>query len=564
MEQGKPVLLGPGDLHDPSYDKYARSIVLNDVETQSRANAQYVLTVYPTATMFNKFQQNKIPWAVALGFVGAIAICTVLFTIYDYLMRHQAHERKQMLKFKRRFVRFISHEIRTPLNTVCMGMDLLEDELASKQQEKHTQPNSDQVNKSTSSKASATAANDEDISYWHELVQDVKENAHCAVSILNDLLSYDKIESGRLHLELDTVPIKDLITKVVSQFKLHALNSRVKLSAEFETDDIESGNDWRVVGDEPKLAQVVRNLLSNGLKFSPPGGSVTLTVSHVPNGLSNAATPKLAASHGGDDEETPCLERDGSILISCEDTGIGLSKEQLQQLFIEGVQFDAKKNQNGGGSGFGLAIALGIIEQHGGTITTNSQGQGTGTTFIVELPMYRACTKGRLVKSVTCPVDSNTDELEEKAPPLETAVPPAKAPVPQKRRVLVVDDSRPNRKMLVRLLERSGHTCVSAENGSEAVKTMRQDIEAASTNVDHVAIDTILMDYEMPVMNGPKACRQIREMGCEDVLIFGVTGNVLDEDIEFFKSQGADTVMAKPVSMDDLNERWSMFADPGV
>ena len=600
MRKGVPVLLGTGDRHDTHYDHYARSIVLNDWNTQAKANTQYVLTVYPTSTMFHEFQQDKIPWAVALGFVGAILVCTALFAGYDFLMRNEAHQRQQVLQFKRRFVRFISHEIRTPLNTVCMGMDLLEDELVRKQQQEqkqgdqeHQQEHEEQQPETKSpDNDNDTAENtedDSDIDFWHGLALDVKENAHCAVSILNDLLNYDKIESGKLQLEIGTVAIKELIIKTVNQFRLHALNSQVDLSLEFERinknqDDLESGyihKSWHVIGDETKLAQVLRNLCSNALKFTPANGAVKVTVSHVPDGLSKARIPTPKGAANLNSPETVKSERDGSIRICCKDTGVGLSQEQLKQLFEEGVQFDANKLQHGGGSGLGLVIAKGIIEQHGGTILAKSEGVGSGTEFIVEFPVYRENTKallegGTFQDSTTAedpqvpsmssetipPSPSSSSSPSLPPPPLQSSPPsslfppsPPMTPIKRGRRILVADDSRPNRKMLVRLLERCGHTCVAVENGSEAVKEMAADMAAASSTVDHVAVDTILMDYEMPIMNGPEAARRIRAMGYPG-LIFGVTGNVLNEDIDYFKSLGANAVIPKPINMDMLSEQW--------
>lgn len=112
MQKGEPVLLGSGDLHDPAFDGYARSAILDDTPAHAAAaNTLYTLTVYPTYDMFAEFQ-DQVPMAVALSFVGIIFLCSCVFLIYDCLMRHEAYHRKRILEIKRRFVRFISHEIR--------------------------------------------------------------------------------------------------------------------------------------------------------------------------------------------------------------------------------------------------------------------------------------------------------------------------------------------------------------------------------------------------------------------------------------------------------------------
>lgn len=125
----------------------------------------------------------------------------------------------------------------------------------------------------------------------------------------------------------------------------------------------------------------------------------------------------------------------------------------------------------------------------------------------------------------------------------------------ERHHILVVDDVLSNTKMLVRLLERAGHKCVVATNGQEAIDeymTNKDAYEAGDTNFQ---IDTILMDYEMPKLNGPDATKRLRDMGCK-VFIFGVTGNVLAEDVSMFKNSGADQVLPKPTRLAAIEAAW--------
>ena len=133
------------------------------------------------------------------------------------------------------------------------------------------------------------------------------------------------------------------------------------------------------------------------------------------------------------------------------------------------------------------------------------------------------------------------------------------API-NKRRLLVVEDTMSCRKMLIRLLERAGHTCIQATNGEEAVVAVQRELEEAANNPEHVPLDTILMDYEMPLMRGPDATEHIRGMGFRGTIL-GVTGNVLSEDVAHFKSKGADEVLAKPVSLERINDFWNHHKD---
>jgi len=561
---GAVELIGPGDLHDPRYNQYSKSVILNDIETGSSTSAVYVLTVYPSQAMFATFSTNS-PLAVALAFTGVIFLCTLLFFLYDFLMRHEAEQRKLILDMKRRFVRFISHEIRTPLNTVCVGLELLEREL---------RKDTSKAKEQEDNIAGFSPTND-DVDFWHNVTVDVRENAMIAVSILNDMLNYDKLETKSLEIETEEVNVWGLIDQTVHQFQLQAINREVDMKLTFEkpktllgssagtadssdrssNHQVDENADFDpecsqlcVVGDDVRLSQVFRNVISNALKFTPQDGKIGVSVTHVLDGLPQAEDMVI---HG---HPIARERRRGSILIRVSDSGVGLTKEQLKLLFGEGVQFDANKLQHGGGSGLGLSIAKGIVELHHGTIHAESEGAGHGTTFVIEIPLYEMSLK------------DEAEEVSQTQAQTETGSSCDGDSVPKKRKILVVEDAMSSRKMLIRLLEREGHTCLAASNGRDAVETieremdnsrlemsMRQDL---STHISsHVPIDTVLMDYEMPFMNGPDAVRAIRRLDYKGTII-GVTGNVLSEDVEYFKESGADEVLAKPISMDRLREYW--------
>ena len=121
----------------------------------------------------------------------------------------------------------------------------------------------------------------------------------------------------------------------------------------------------------------------------------------------------------------------------------------------------------------------------------------------------------------------------------------------KKLNILVVDDVQSNRKLLCRLLERSGHRTGNAENGAIALEMIKENIKLSDG--DDGRYNCILMDYEMPEMNGPTATHEIRKIG-SDVFIVGITGNTLSDDVQFFKSKGANAVLPKPVRLDALEE----------
>ncbi|CAB9527495.1 Autoinducer 1 sensor kinase/phosphatase LuxN (Partial), partial [Seminavis robusta] len=413
--------------------------------------------------------------------------------------------------------------------------------------------------------SSADAKKKED-TFLHEVCVDVQENANTAVQMLNDILDYDKVESSTLKLELDNVPIWTLISKTIQQFQVQALGSHVALRLKQDDSrgrpkslngeahlgrprsgslrDFESGvhcaaelEATTVIGDGTKLGQVFRNIISNALKFTPPDGTINVRAIHVRDGLPSYQLP---SSYNPTDYESQQPRRAGSIRIQFKDSGVGMTREQLGKLFNEGIQFDVNRLQNGGGSGLGLVISKGIVEQHGGTVSVTSGGIGHGTTFTVELPLFH------LPSEPSKTMDDST---------AASIVSVEEPPEPTERRVLVVDDVMSNRKMLVRLLERAGHTCDTATNGEAAIRAVEGDIGAVIEDRNHVPFDCILMDYEMPIMNGPDATERIRDLGFGG-LILGVTGNVLAEDTDHFLSKGADEIIAKPVKIAKLQESW--------
>lgn len=282
------------------------------------------------------------------------------------------------------------------------------------------------------------------------------------------------------------------------------------------------------------------------------------------------------------------MVRGGSLIIEVKDDGVGMEPEAIRGMFKEGRQFLSNKTQVGQGSGLGLWISKGILEKHGGKIQGASAGQDKGSTFVVEIPVLycRLDTKSRMsgsevelcssgvkkenvdyndfnvLSNDVTPRDSplmgaktngsrflynvvNKDAENFPCPPILSSGHSESMDRTGIKRILVVDDVAVCRKVLRRTLTVSGYECFEAVDGQDCLDKM----EALS--LDHIDVDLILLDFEMPRMNGPTAARKLRDSGCT-IPIIGVTGNVLEKDTDFFLSQGADKVLFKPLAIDLL------------
>jgi signal transduction histidine kinase len=463
-------------------------------------------------------------------------------------------------------VRYISHELRTPLNTAFLGLKLLSSDLK--------------------------ASNDPKDIERYDTLCDVNMSCTAAVDILNDLLCYEKLESGILELHKEEIVVAAYLKDRISMFSAQARECGVTIStvtdaADRDIEATPDGYDGKMLSksllptdsifaDKFKMDQVIRNLISNALKFTPRGGVVTIkaTFVHDRSRFENKSkrsvknksislrnlirSPSSVASYPNYPIPSPIPSPvSGKLIVVVTDTGAGISKENQARLFNEIVQFSPEKLQAGGGSGLGLWITQEILNLHDGSISVSSEGEGMGSSFTIELPMTRwsnselSATVGRglgiglgggggaSLKSVTSPapaLDTDTDEIPSKSEPeSESQSKPQSEPETFHKReavrldvvmdlhVLVVDDSRLNRKMLLKCLRADGHICFEAEDGLEAVAMVKERIGHA-TGGNGKPFDAVLMDFVMPNMDGPTATKEIRTLGYTSP-IFGVTGN---------------------------------------
>ncbi len=605
MCDGKVHLKEHLDLHNPNYDSMAVNVPLALIGSFAKSNV-FGLEIYPSREYEQSFYTSW-PIFTSCGLVGIIMFTSVVFLGYDLLVKEGARENDEILRMKRDFVRFISHEIRTPLNTVSVGMTLLEEGLRSLQLRDVSSEGS-KCNEGDKELLSATSngsvvscdnshsvrgvvlyslpkAKQASLDDMLELTSNVQSSTTTAVEVLNDLLNYDKLENGEVQISKEDVNILEVVGSVYQSFKIQASQKhlKMKLNCSALGCDIDTG-EMIVCGDQFKLGHVVRNLMSNALKFTDNYGSITVTLSlkrtasvpttsdtsewKPPSDLksrmcnclfSNKASVMCSSSvkynqpdieYGhievGSHENCGHTKRNSeeekeanTIVIAVKDSGYGLSKDQLERLYQDGVQFDPNKLQAGQGSGLGLYLSYKIMQMHNGTMWADSEGENFGATFFMSLPLQSAVA---VPQCIECKQESseyknmveliaNIDTPSQRLPGL----------------VLVVDDTASNRKIVCHVLESRGFTCMEAKDGQECIKIVTSNSPPGGVSeCDHFCC--ILMDFEMPVLNGPDASRSLRNLGY-GMPIYGLTGNMMQDDVKHFLESGADHVLAKPLKI---------------
>jgi signal transduction histidine kinase len=320
-----------------------------------------------------------------------------------------------------------------------------------------------------------------------------RDSARGLLHILNDILDFSRIEAGRLHLEQIPFAPEDLVRGVAGLLYPKAVEKRLHLSYR-----VEEGVPGLLLGDPLRLRQVLMNLVGNAVKFTSEGG-VTITLGTAP-------------AHDG---RRMCE-------FSVRDTGIGIPAGLGSRIFDSFTQADGTTTRRYGGTGLGLAISRQLVEAMGGEIgAENVEG---GSLFWFRVPLREASPEQ------TAPADS------------EMPAPPAPA---EAVRVLVAEDNEVNARLVRRWLEKHGHRVTVVSNGREAVEEVRR-----------ASYDLVLMDVQMPEMDGLEAVARIRSLedGAARIPVIAVTASAMAGDRERCLGGGMDDYLTKPVQMQALVE----------
>jgi signal transduction histidine kinase/CheY-like chemotaxis protein len=322
----------------------------------------------------------------------------------------------------------------------------------------------------------------------------IEEAGGHLLGVINDILDMSKIEADKLELAEVVFGFRETLNRVVDVIRFKVDEKGQSLTVEID-DAIPNA----LIGDDQRLAQVVANLLSNAVKFTPDSGRI-----------------QLKAIFDGYDGER------GAIQIKVTDNGIGITSEQQEKLFTSFQQADNSTSRNFGGTGLGLAISKRIVEMMDGDIWVESEP-------------FRGSTFGFAVKIKYTDDDALTAQTEA-----------ADARITDGEfagfTVLLAEDMEINQEIVRSLLEPTGLTIECAENGAVALEMF---------NKNSGRFDVILMDVQMPEVDGYTATKLIRALG-SDIPIIAMTANVFKEDIERSRSAGMNAHIGKPIDLNEL------------
>ncbi len=313
------------------------------------------------------------------------------------------------------------------------------------------------------------------------------------LGLLNDILDVSGMESGRVTLRREPFAVADILDSVTNMFRIACASKHLRLELE-----LDPGVPRRLLGDEARIRQILFNLVGNAVKFTP-AGEVRLT----------AWTGVQAARPG--------VVR---LYFCVSDTGIGIPQSKLDYVFERFTQSDGSFTRQYEGAGLGLAIVKRLVELMGGALEVDSQ-VGEGTSIWVQLPLG-------------LPVAEAPVAARAQAPAQET-----------RKRILVVEDESVSRLAMKGMLERMGHAVTTAGDGQDAVQAM-----------EGAEFDCVLMDIQMPVLDGVEATRRIHAaqeaLGRVRTPVIAVTAYAMPGDRERFLGAGMDGYVSKPVQEEEL------------
>ena len=415
---------------------------------------------------------------IAISYVFSLLIATVFCLTsskkhrerqYEAELEKSAEQAKNANEAKTRFLFNMSHDIRTPMNAIVGFSGLLEKNLQNEKKAK-------------------------------EYLGKIQSSSNLLLRIINQVLEMARIESGTAVLQLKDEDMDALFHRVNTVFEEDVRKKNLQYQVVLDV------RHHYAVCDETKLQEIMLNIISNAIKYTPEGHSIHVEIHESVS-------------------ENPSKIR---YIFSCEDTGIGMSEEYLPHIYEEFSREHTTTENKVPGTGLGLPIIKSMIELMGGSIQVESR-QGIGTKFTIDLSFDIALKEE---------VYGSEDTIESSA--IHTI---------KGKRILLVEDNELNAEIAKTVLEDVGALITRAENGQQALELFKE--KPAGT------FDVILMDLMMPVMDGYTATRKIRELERSDaktVPIIAMTANAFQEDAEKCIAVGMNAHLAKPLDIEKMKK----------
>ncbi|MEL7237216.1 MAG: ATP-binding protein [Planctomycetota bacterium] len=410
----------------------------------------------------------------------------------------RAEQAEAANKAKSDFLANMSHEIRTPMTAVVGYAELLRD-------------------------------NETDAELQDEYSERIQRNAKHLLTLVNDVLDLSKIEADQLMLTPESACVETIIVETVEMLQHRAKNKGIELMTRFESSTF--GEMPGVVIDVTRVRQILVNLIGNAIKFTSEGSVLVWA---------------------------DVTERDGDAVLEIvvRDTGIGISPEVQDRLFQPFCQGDETVTRRYGGTGLGLVICRRLAQAMGGDVTLSSEPQ-RGSTFVVSFPVE--VTARPIAEDAAKPASDAVAEIaadEAEVSPSTMSVAPATQATAETvaadtKRVLLVEDGEDNQRLISFHVQRAGHTVVVAENGQVGLSLFKKE----------GPFDLVLMDMQMPILDGYATAQELREQG-STVPIVALTAHAMAGDRERCINAGCDDYLSKPIDRDRLLETIDMWTQP--
>lgn len=326
----------------------------------------------------------------------------------------------------------------------------------------------------------------------------IEASGESLVTVINDILDFSKIESGKIELEYCTFNLKENIQQVVDLFRSRANEAGLQLNCK-----LEKNLPNEIIGDSVRLKQILMNLIGNAIKFTSQGE------------VSLSAKPLKTGDH------------ECELYFEVRDTGIGIPAEKKERLFQAFMQADSSTTRKYGGTGLGLAIAKRLVELMGGAIQVQSEPyKGSCFSFTVIV---------KVGQGFDVTAKTNTDDLH---PKLSNEF-AKKYPL----QILIAEDNKVNQTVISMIMKKLGYEVVIVPDGAQAVEKIRSSL-----------FDVVLMDVQMPVMDGLEATENIRRLDGKQPIIIALTANAMQQDKDQCIKAGMNDYISKPIQMEKLME----------